>query len=67
MECHEEAVSLQAPQPTSDTGRGRDECLRVNTAPDERLAGDKGRQAQDSHAARTAHLTWNTTSSVKTV
>ena len=30
MECHEEAVSPQAPQPTVILGRGRDECLRVS-------------------------------------
>ena len=39
MECHEEAVSPQAPQPT---GRGRDECLRVNTARTSDLAETKG-------------------------
>ena len=45
MQPHVRSASATA---NSDTGRDHDECLRVNTAPDERLGGDKGRQAQDS-------------------
>ena len=62
MECHDRA--------DSDTCRGRDECLRVNTARTgvhAELKGSKLMTVQVSHAARTAHLRQNTTSSENTV
>ena len=48
MERHEKSRVSASATANSDAGRGRDECLRVNTAPDESLGGDKGRQSQDS-------------------